>query len=293
MALRSVAHACGRLVTLTDGVLYVFNPLAQSYSKDLRTRVAGGCWSAARTFGKPRSGPPARDKCPPELGTNAQASVEWGNQVIFMSGRGDEHLPCHVFSFQFLLPPTALGTCHLPIGHLCKTAHTTDPLWAYGEWTSLGMITPGWAKGRVGGTLSVVQDRLYVAGGVDERTSRFDGSVARWDGQLSDLSTGFCTDRCIELVRRAEEEEQDEELPLDATDELAQQIQNYLSVEGQPGVPRETRDCEQPWRPVAGLELPTAMHATGLAGLSSQMPMTYWRVPVKEKQGNTRKNNEK
>ena len=254
-----VAAAWGRLVFLNKGVLVVFNPLANR-------------WSSAKTTGKPRSGPPARDKCPPELGTNAQASVEGGSRIIFMSGRGEDgHLPCRVYSFQFLLPPTARGTCHLPIGQPNRTV--VEPLWAYGEWSSLGEagslnMPRGPAdrevsSGRVGGALSVVQDRLYVSGGVDEFTNRFDGSIARWDGRLSDLPPSFYDDPRAELLRRAEEEEKDQDLPFDATHELAQQIQNYLSAEGRPGVPRKPRDCEQPWTPLtqAGLALPTAMHA--------------------------------
>ena len=257
------------LVTLIGGVLYVHKPGIP-------------CWRDAKTSGKARQGPPDRDKCPVQLGFNAQASAEWGDNVIFMSGRGkrDAEIPCHVFAFRFLFPPTVRHEITLP--SRTATGALVEHLWQFGEWTDLGAVDVGLgARGRVGGTVSVVQGRLYVSGGVDEQTNRFDGSVARWEGRLSDLASDFPLERCMELVRldRAEaawvrpldpedfEEEDAERNGVWSCHTLQNLVQAHLSAEGQPGVPRPPRevtlqsDPDWDWSTVPGLELPTAMHA--------------------------------
>ena len=94
-----------------------------------------------------------------------------------------------------------------------------------GVWADLGPTGP---TGRVGCGLAVVQNRLYVSGGVDEGDDSghaFDGSVAKWSGTLEDLP-------------KTEGEDA-------ARDAIEQVVTN----------------CRRPWHKVEELHLPTAMHA--------------------------------
>ena len=150
----------------------------------------------------------------PLLGRNACEGVEWGRHFVISSGRGGSE-KCEVMAFSFLNGPRP-----------SYDLQDVDPnVWARGVWADLGPTGP---TGRVGCGLAVVQNRLYVSGGVDEGDDSghaFDGSVAKWSGTLEDLP-------------KTEGEDA-------ARDAIEQVVTN----------------CRRPWHKVEELHLPTAMHA--------------------------------
>lgn len=195
----------GRLVMLVQGVPLVYNPLCHA-AGFIACEWADAPDSAATMH--PNLG----------LGTMAMASVAWGEHLIVASGRGGSEA-CQVASLRFTHARSA--EILVPRAITSGTLDTTAPSWALCRWGSLGTASD---TGRIGGGLVVIHDRLYISGGVDEGTSgRFDGSVARWDGQYSDLPWP-----------------------------------GELETPSDRGV-FETKTTR--WQKLDGLELPTAMHA--------------------------------
>ena len=176
IAFTPVGAVAGRLVMLVEGVPLAYNPLHPEAGwclckPDMQTACAGK--------------PPTATRDLLGLGTNAQACAEWGEHLVVASGRGGSPA-CRVVAFSFVHPPTADRPDAEAAGGDGQPS-TGTPRWACGQWTELG---PTGSTGRVGCGLTVVHDRLYVSGGVDEAQlrGRFNGTVARWAGTRADLA---------------------------------------------------------------------------------------------------------
>ena len=178
------------------------------------------------------------------LGQEAQSCTCWGDRVfVISSGRPGDGGLCEVMAFEFTEPPDSPDDC----------------AWD-GVFTHLGKVDN--MGGRIGCGLTVVQDRLYISGGVDEgdgdfRESRgFDASTVRWTGRLKDLRAAPAPD--LEPVR------------------------------GQPlfsSVPdahlRRVRDCTQfKWEQVDELRLPTPMHAHSAINVPMLPCGRLWTRPL-------------
>ena len=145
-------------------------------------------------------------------------------------------------------------------------------------WTDLGQV--GGGRERIGADLTVVRDRLYISGGVDESGRLgFDGSVLRWGGTYADLCAE--EDRARrELVAKMHDPEF---IPVTHCNHLRENPMAYppdYPEHDSKGAHRMAQaelgkvEAEQKaklssaanlshfgWATVPGLEMPTAMHA--------------------------------
>ena len=224
LAFVPVGGISGRLVILAGGMPLAFNPAHPEAGWLPCADVA----STARLL----------------LGASAQACVQWGDHLVVSTGRRDGTGPgtgppgCDVAAFSFLHPPTALkaGAGEEVAGEGGEV-DPLRPLWAEGVWTMLGTTGP---TGRVGAGLTVVQDRLYISGGVDEGRggSGFDGSVAQWCGTREELDAAAASDHSW----------------------VGDSIHNWVG-DWSGGDNARVRECTRPWVTVEGLQMTTAMHA--------------------------------
>ena len=224
LAFVPVGGISGRLVILAGGMPLAFNP----------AHPEAGWLPCADVAGTARL-------C---LGSSAQACVQWGDHLVVSTGRRDGTGPgtgppgCDVAAFSFLHPPTALkaGAGEEVAGEGGEV-DPLRPLWAEGVWTMLGTMGP---TGRVGAGLTVVQDRLYISGGVDEGRggSGFDGSVAQWCGTREELDAAAASDHSW----------------------VGDSIHNWVG-DWSGGDSARVRECTRPWVTVEGLQMTTAMHA--------------------------------
>ena len=239
LAFVPVGGISGRLVILAGGMPLAFNP----------ARPAAG-WLPCTDFASTAS---------LRLGASAQACVEWADHLVVSTGRLDDEAiaeaqhpdavrGCNVAAFSFLHPPTAREAGEGEEGGPLR------PPWAEGVWTMLGTTGP---TGRVGAGLTVVQDRLYISGGVDEGRggSGFDGSVAQWCGTRAELDAaarGAGSGGGGDAGGGAGG-------ALAAVDAAAA---NWAldAIDGG-GDSARVRDCTRPWVTVEGLQMTTAMHA--------------------------------
>ena len=127
------------------------------------------------------------------IGTSASGSCVWRDRLVVATGRGSGVDACAVAAFQFDADADATGD------------------WTRGKWSHLGFAS---STGRVGCDLSVVHDRLYVSGGVDEATSRFDASVVRWAGSSTDLALSFARPCGARILEPAAPFQQDDALEM-------------------------------------------------------------------------------
>eukprot|EP00913_Durusdinium_trenchii_P005445 g5075.t1 len=97
-----------------------------------------------------------------EVGASS-CCVALGDELIVASGRPPA-LARKVAGFRFAKPPT-------------------DPLWFHGSWRQL----PDLDKARVGGAMAVVDDYLYITGGVDETTGEFHNTAERLAARPRDV----------------------------------------------------------------------------------------------------------
>ena len=217
LAFVPVGGISGRLVILAGGMPLAFNPAHPEAGWLPCADVA----STARL----------------RLGASAQACVEWGDHLVVSTGRRGG-TGCDAAAFSFLHPPTAIkaGGGEEVVGE-GEEGDPLRPLWAEGVWTMLGTTGP---TGRVGAGLTVVQDRLYISGGVDEGRggSGFDGSVAQWCGTREELDAAAASDHSW----------------------VGDSIHNWVG-DWSGGDSARVRDCTRPWVTVTGLQMTTAMHA--------------------------------
>lgn len=105
-------------------------------------------------------------------------------------------------------------------------------------------------SGRIGCGLCVVHDRLYVSGGVDEITGKFDASVACWSGERHELFTG-------PQHKQAAQSHAGQPPPQSGQPASGQGSSRAMDAATGTWVHMECR----PWRTLPELEMPLPMHA--------------------------------
>lgn len=229
----------GRLVILVEGLALAFNPRFAEHGWRLCTPEAEALAISASL----------------DLGTSACACCAWGRHLVVSAGRNGRSDACHVAALSFLHPPTDAES------------------WAMASWSRLG---PTGVTGRVGCGICVLQNRLYISGGVHEgrpppdapvhvaRNHGFDETVVRWSGTLDELDAPP-PDYAIELESPADGTREGAgegagAVDRDASVAEAAQGRSWRRIDDR-WIERCRCEGRQPWETVEGLALPTAMHA--------------------------------